>query len=188
MRDLLLLTLCLGQLQQIKKWGGRRDSKSETPRVYSMKYWWYAMNSLVCYIHKCYHVIMLSKSSRLHRLKMNKYFIISRSLLITVLSVDQDIMVSTHTNLMVMLLVLIRYSPSSPIVSEPNLSYVNIAQQVLSFDFNWYYHFFNNIAFLFQQLASHTANSVWRAFSFRRFCLRHLSLIVSAFTNYIIAR
>ena len=134
------------------------------------------------------NVIMLSKSSRLHRLKMNKYFIISRSLLITVLSVDQDIMVSTHTNLMVMLLVLIRYSPSSPIVSERNLSFVNIAQQVLSFDFHWYYHFFNNIAFLFQQLASHTANSVWRAFSFRRFCLRHLSLIVSAFTNYIIAR
>jgi hypothetical protein len=31
-------TLCLRLLQQIKKWGGRRDSKSETPRVYSMKY------------------------------------------------------------------------------------------------------------------------------------------------------
>ena len=64
-----------------------------------------------------------------------------------------------------MLLVLIRFSPYSPIVSEPNLSFVNIARQVLSFDFTWYYHFFINIAFLLQQLASHTANSVWRGFS-----------------------
>ena len=105
--------------------------------------------------------IMLSKSSRLHRLKVNKYFIISGSLLIIVLSVDQDIMVSTDTNLMVMLLVLLfRYSPSSPIVSELNLSFVNISRQVLSFDFTCYSHFFINIAFLFQQLASHTANSV----------------------------
>jgi hypothetical protein len=103
---------------------------------------------------------MLSKSSHFHRLKVNKYFIISESLLIIVLSVDQDIMVSTDTNLMVMLLVLFRYSPSSPIVSELNLSFVNISRQVLSFDFTWYSHFFINIAFLFQQLASHTANSV----------------------------
>ena len=59
----------------------------------------------------------------------------SGSLLIIVLSVDEDIMMSTDTNLMVMLLVLIRFSPSSPIVSKRNLSFVNIARQVLSFDF-----------------------------------------------------
>ena len=84
----------------------------------------------------------------------------SGSLLIIALSVDEDIMMSTDTNLMVLLLALIRYSPSSPIVSKRNLSFVNIARQVLSFDFTWYSHFFINIAFLFQQLASHTANSV----------------------------
>ena len=56
------------------------------------------------------------------------------SLLLIALSIDQDIMMSTDTDLLV-LLVLIRYSPSSPIVSGPNESFVNIAQQVLSFDF-----------------------------------------------------
>ena len=71
------------------------------------------------FIHPRYHVI-IKASPRLHRLKVHKYLITSFSLLLIALSIDQDIMMSTDTNLMVMLLVLIRFSPSSPIVSEPN--------------------------------------------------------------------
>ena len=71
------------------------------------------------FIHPRYHVI-IKASPRLHRLKVHKYLITSASLLLIALSIDQDnIMMSTDTDLLV-LLVLIRYSPSSPIVSEPN--------------------------------------------------------------------
>ena len=80
------------------------------------------------FIHPRYHVI-IKASPRLHRLKVHKYLITSLSLLLIALSIDQDIMMSTDTDLLV-LLVLIRYSPSSPIVSEPNLSFVIISRQV----------------------------------------------------------
>jgi len=70
------------------------------------------------FIHPRYHVI-IKASPRLRRLKVHKYLITSLSLLLIALSIDQDIMMSTDTDLLV-LLVLIRYSPSSPIVSEPN--------------------------------------------------------------------